>query len=144
MFKSLLVAVDRGHHARQGVLTAAECAREWGAKITLLTVYHAPPGWEGEPGYSSALQAALAEANEILDEAAAAVEAAGGPSVEREVLGGAHPFPTILEAAESGRYDLLVMGTRGLGRLQSAVLGSVSAQVAAASPIPVLIVHGAE
>lgn len=143
MFKSLLVAVDRGHHAREAVLTAASCAREWGASLTLLTVYQAAPDWEGEPGHESALQAALRDANAILDDAVAAVEEAGGPAVEKEALGGS-PAPVILEALASGQYDLLVMGTRGMGRFQSAVLGSVSAQVAARSPVPVLIVHGAE
>ncbi len=144
MFKRILVAVDGSHHARQAVLTAAECARELGATLTVLTVYHEPPGFEGEPGYSEDLEAAIRRAQVILDEEAAAVEAAGGPTVRKDALGAGQPAPAILDAAASGQYDLLVMGTRGLGRLQSVLLGSVSGQVAARSTIPVLIVHDGE
>lgn len=54
MFRQILVAVDGGHHARQAALTAAACARELGATLTLLTVYHEPPGFAGEPDYSAA------------------------------------------------------------------------------------------
>jgi nucleotide-binding universal stress UspA family protein len=142
MFSHILVAVDGSDHARRAALTAARFAREIGASLTLLTVYHQPPGFEGEPDYSDDLEAALRRAEGILDVEVAAVKADGGPAVERETLAGAQPGRTLLDAAESGRYDLLVMGTRGLGRLQRALMGSVSAQVAAHSPIPVLIVHG--
>jgi nucleotide-binding universal stress UspA family protein len=144
MFERILVAVDGGHHARQAALTAAALARELGSTMTLLTVYHEPPGYSGEPDYSETLEAALGRARAILEAEEAAVQTAGGPIVEKEALGGAQPESTILSAAASGQYDLLVMGTRGLGRLQSALLGSVSAQVAAHSPIPVLIVRGTE
>ena len=143
MFKRIVVAVDGSHHARQAALTAAGCARELGATLTLLTAYHEPPGFEGEPEYSADLEAAMQRAHEILDVEAAAVEAAGGPAARKDALGAATPVQAILDAAASGQYDLLVMGTRGLGRLQSVLLGSVSAQVAARSAIPVLIVRGA-
>ncbi len=144
MFKRILVAVDGSHHGRRAALTAAECAREQGATLTLLTVYHQPPSFEGEPEYSEQLEAAIQHAHAILDSEEAAVREAGGPAVAREALAGAHPATAILDAAASGQYDLVVMGTRGLGRIQSVLLGSVSAQVAARSPIPVLIVHDEE
>ena len=143
MFQRIVVAVDGSHHARQAVLTAAACAREAGATLTLLTVYHEPPGFVGEPQYSADLQAAIQEARALLDAEEALVTAAGGPAVRRDLLGAAHPATAILAAAASGQYDLLVMGTRGLGRLESALLGSVSARVAAGSAIPVLIVRDA-
>ena len=142
MFSQIVVAVDGSDHARRAALTAARLARQLGASLTLLTVYHQPPGFEGEPDYSDDLEAAIRRAEGTLDAEVAAVEADGGPAVEREALAGSQPGRVLLDAAESGRYDLLVMGTRGLGRLQSALMGSVSAQVAAHSPIPVLIVHG--
>lgn len=144
MFKQILVAVDGSQHGRRAALTAAQCAREMGASLTLLTVYHQPPSFEGEPGYSEQLEAAIQRAQAVLDAEEAAVREAGGPVVAREALGGANPATAILDAAASGQYDLVVMGTRGLGRIQSVLLGSVSAQVAARSPIPVLIVHGEE
>lgn len=143
MFRRILVAVDGSDHSRHAALTAAACCRDWGATLTLVAVYHEPADWEGEPEYSGHLERGMAAAHEILDAAASAVIAGGGPTPDEEVLGG-NPTTVILDVAASGLYDLLVMGTRGLGRLQSAVLGSVSAQVAARSPIPVLIVAGAD
>jgi nucleotide-binding universal stress UspA family protein len=142
MFSHILVAVDGSDHSRRAALTAARLARQLGASLTLVAVYRQPPGFEGEPDYSDDLETAMRRAEGILDAEVSAVEADGGPAVEREALAGAQPGRTLLDAAESGRYDLLVMGTRGLGRLQSALMGSVSAQVAAHSPIPVLIVRG--
>jgi nucleotide-binding universal stress UspA family protein len=143
MFSRIVVAVDGSGHARQALLTAAACARELGATLTLLTVYHEPPGFEGEPQYSADLEAAIRNARALLADEEAVVQEAGGPAVQKDLLGAAHPAAAILAAAASGQYDLLVMGTRGLGRLESALLGSVSAQVAAGSAIPVLIVHDA-
>ena len=143
MFRRIVVAVDGSHHARQAVLTAAECAREMGATLTLLTVYHEPPGFEGEPQHSADLIRAMERARALLADEEAVVQAAGGPAVQKDLLGAGHPAAAILAATASGQYDLLVMGTRGLGRLESALLGSVSAQVAAGSAIPVLIVHEA-
>ena len=71
----------------------------------------------------------------------AAADADGGPAAELEAIGGAEPGQTLFDATASGRFDLLVMGTRGLGRFGRTLLGSVSAHVAARSPIPVLIAH---
>lgn len=50
------------------------------------------------------------------------------------------PKIKVVEIANSGKYDLVVLGTRGLNGLQEMVLGSVSHKVAKRSEIPVLIV----
>jgi len=144
MFKRILVATDGSVHSRRAALTAAELARALGASLTLLAVYHQPPGFEGEPDYSRDLDAALHGAQTLLEAEAAAIQADGGPPAETEAIGGSQPGQTIVDATASGQYDLLVMGTRGLGRLGSTFLGSVSAHVAAHSPIPVLVVHDGE
>ena len=52
------------------------------------------------------------------------------------------PGPAIVEAAIAERTDLVVVGTRGLNRVERAVLGSVSDHVVRHAPCPVLIVRG--
>lgn len=49
----------------------------------------------------------------------------------------------IAEEAAAGAFDLVVVGSRGLGAWQGLVLGSVSARVARLAPSSVLIVKGA-
>jgi nucleotide-binding universal stress UspA family protein len=144
VFKRIIVATDGSVHSRRAVLTAADLARALGASLTLLAVYKQPPGFEGEPDYSRDLEAALRWAHDLLEAEAAAIQADGGPSAETDAIAGSQPGQTIVDVAASGRYDLVVMGTRGLGRLQGMLLGSVSSHVAAHSPIPVLVVHGDE
>ena len=48
---------------------------------------------------------------------------------------------TIAKVAESGKYDLIVMGTHGHGSLGKLVMGSVSTQVLANCQVPVLLVR---
>ncbi len=48
---------------------------------------------------------------------------------------------TIAKVAESGKYDLIVMGTHGHGSLGKLVIGSVSTQVLANCQVPVLLVR---
>ncbi|MFP3952404.1 MAG: universal stress protein [Candidatus Bathyarchaeia archaeon] len=50
------------------------------------------------------------------------------------------PADIILETAEEDDYNLIVMGSRGLGFVEEVVLGSVSREVVEKSKMPVLIV----
>jgi nucleotide-binding universal stress UspA family protein len=58
--------------------------------------------------------------------------------VTTEVLAG-RPADALRAAAESMGPDLLVMGSRGHGRVRSALLGSVSLEIVEAAPCPVLV-----
>lgn len=138
-FRRLLVAVDGSDHGLEAARAAARLARALDAHLTLLTVYHAPSPALGEPNYSTALDHALEEAHHTVDRAAQAVREAGGPEPETEWLAGS-PAETIVAAAHDGGYDMIVMGTRGRGRLEAALLGSVSSAVAAHAGRPVLVV----
>ena len=52
-----------------------------------------------------------------------------------------HAGETICKVAESGKYDLLVMGTHGHGVFGNLVMGSVATQVRSGSKVPVLMVR---
>jgi nucleotide-binding universal stress UspA family protein len=57
----------------------------------------------------------------------------------RQIVG--HPGEAVAELAESGKYDLVIMGSHGHGALTGAVLGSVATRVLAHCKTPVLIVR---
>ncbi len=52
-----------------------------------------------------------------------------------------HAAESIAKLAAEGRFDLIVMGSRGHGNLANLVLGSVATQVLARATIPVLLVR---
>lgn len=58
--------------------------------------------------------------------------------MHQEVLEGP-PAEAILNVANVREIDLIVMGTRGLGRLAGALLGSQSQKVVAHASCPVLL-----
>jgi nucleotide-binding universal stress UspA family protein len=138
-FTNILAAVDGSDHALDAVRVAARLAAALSARLTLMTVYHAPSEALGEPNYSRALAEALEQAQRLLDEARRVAIQAGGLEPQTEYLAGS-PAETIVAVARDGGYDLLVLGTRGLGRLGTALLGSVSTTVVAHAGRPVLVV----
>src|SRR5690606_8738319 len=79
--------------------------------------------------------AALAAVDKVL-EAAGPVPA--GVTVERAALRGTSGVALV---EESRNADLVVVGSRGRGRLRSLLLGSTSAEVAARSHCPVAVVR---
>jgi nucleotide-binding universal stress UspA family protein len=138
-FRNILVAVDGSDHAFDAVRVAARLAAALSARITLMTAYQAPSDALGEPNYSRALGEVLGEAQHILDDARRVALNVGSPEPQVEWLAG-EPIETIVETAQAGDYDLVVMGTLGRGRLGAALLGSVSSAVAARAGRPVLVV----
>jgi nucleotide-binding universal stress UspA family protein len=52
-----------------------------------------------------------------------------------------HPADLIAKEADSGRYDLVMMGSHGHGLLSGLVLGSVATKVLAGCKVPLLLVR---
>lgn len=57
-----------------------------------------------------------------------------------KILEAGHPAEKILKLAKTGGYDLIIMGSRGLGGLKKTLLGSVSNAVLQETSASVMIV----
>ncbi len=79
------------------------------------------------------------EADQIFAQAKEILEAAGFPC--RTYLREGSPATEIPDAAKELRCDIIVMGTRGVARLQSLVLGSVSQSVLRHAEVPVILTN---
>ncbi len=78
------------------------------------------------------------EKQEILEEFAGKFERSGAKTNIRIEHG--HPAKVIIKEAESGEYDLVILGRRGRGGLKNMVMGSVSNSVVQGTNVSVLVV----
>ncbi len=148
LFKKILVALDGSEHALKAAKVACEmAAKTEGAAIYLLTVtrqYKVTPQLKqylmaenlmGEPKYvlDEMTESILLEAKKIAKEA-------GIKDVKTQVKEG-KPARTIVDFANNNNMDLIVMGSRGIGEVESFLLGSVSHKVAALAKCTCVIVR---
>jgi nucleotide-binding universal stress UspA family protein len=139
MFERILLAVDGSEYGYKAAKVAADLARCMKAELRILVVYDPIPPYLGEPNLQNVINARLGEAQEILDKA---VEAVGDlpTEIHTEIVEG-NSAEVIISVAKTRESDLIVMGSRGLGRLAGLVLGSTSQKVVSHAPCPVLIVR---
>jgi nucleotide-binding universal stress UspA family protein len=138
----ILIATD----GSAGSLAAAEegvrLAKLLGADVTFVAVAHAPVPVLGNPYYQRALSKnlgamrnALAKTTPYADER--------DVRYETELLEGS-PAKAVLELARSRDVDLIVVGSRGLGAVKAALLGSISSEIVHHADRPVLVAHPIE
>ena len=139
MFKRILVAVGGDEASLEPARIAGRLAAQTGASLMIVSVARPVAEAIGEPYYAEQQAELLDETQSVLEAARQLAAAEGAAEIETEWLEG-RAAQRIRELAAHDGYDLLVMGNRRRGRLQSAILGSVSAEVAAHSSVPVLIV----
>jgi len=140
MFERILLAVDGSEHALHAAQKAAELARLMKPKeLRVVVVYDTIPMYLGEPNMQIAITSRKGEAESILEKT---VQTIGEVpcEVHTGIIEGS-PAESIIEVANTRKSDLIVMGSRGLGRLAGLVLGSTSQKVVAHAPCPVLIVR---
>jgi len=135
----ILYATDGSSHARKALDWVVDIARQRQARVVVVTAYEPIPRELGTPYLEELMARRPAEAEAIAAQAEAVLRREG-IAHELEVLEGP-AADAILKAARTRRCDLIVMGSRGLGRLEAALLGSVSQRVVQEAPCPVLIVR---
>ncbi|MGH2354550.1 MAG: universal stress protein [Chloroflexota bacterium] len=135
----ILVGVDGSPPACQALAVAAGLARLVGGSVAAVHVVVAPEPASFDAPWTAlrAHDAAHSTGEEILAEAHSLV---GDVLVACELHPG-RPADTLCRRAAELGADLVVVGSRGLGRLDRLLLGSVSAAVAAQAPCSVLVVR---
>lgn len=137
----IVVAVDDSRYARVVAQEAARLALEKSADVVFLSVIPVPflPASEGEINaeYLSEEEKKFQDLHKKLIESFFIPNS--GILIESKILHG-DPAAKIVKYAEEINADLIVVGTRGHGRVASVLLGSVSEKVANNSKRSVLIV----
>ena len=139
MFERILLAVDGSEHALRAAKIAGDLARAVHAKeFRIVIAYESVPVYLGEPNLQNTINARLSESRATLKEAQ---ETVGEVPIEihTEMLEG-QIAEAIINVANTYHSDVIVMGSRGLGRLTGALLGSNSQKVVSEAHCPVLIV----
>ncbi len=138
MFAKILVAVGGNDASIEPARVAGRLASVMPAAVTIVSVARAASSSLGEPYLTRFENKEIATAQGLLEEARLAALAEGAPQVETEWIEGM-AAERIVEFADSHDFSMIVLGNRRHGRLQSAILGSVSAGVASHSHVPVVI-----
>ena len=139
MFKKALVPINASDLSQRVVQTAAECVKkDMVEKLVLLSVWEADE-IDYTKRYSTSKEKELkTRARETLQRYE---EFMREQNIEVEtIFKGGDPSTVIMEAVEGGQYDLIIMGSRRLNKVQELVFGSVSDRVTRLSAVPVLIV----
>ena len=140
MYDHILLGVDGSEHALHAAKTAGDLARKMKSKtLRIVAAFEPVPPYLGEPNLQTAISARMKEAETILQKALETVGKIPG-EVHTEILEGS-PAEAILDVASTRKCNLIVMGSRGRGRLAGLLLGSQSQKVVQHAPCPVLIVR---
>lgn len=139
MFERILLAVDGSDHAVHAAKVAADLARCMKSELRIVVAYDPIPQFLGEPYLQNVIDARLEEAQAVLQRAVDTVGDVPG-KIHTEVLEG-NSAEAIIGVAKTRKSNVIVMGSRGLGRLAGMLLGSTSQKVVGHAPCPVLIVR---
>ena len=135
--KKILVPIDGSKNSLRGLKKAIFLARQCGATITGIFVLHIPGVTIFHP-IRLPFEKERNEAKRIM--ALAKNQAAKNGIVFKHVIAYGDIGDEIVEFGHRKKFDLTVIGSRGLGAAKEIFLGSVSNYVMHKSKAPVLIV----
>jgi nucleotide-binding universal stress UspA family protein len=133
----IVVGYDGSRTSRAAVDHAAQQAGRRG-KVYVVHSYSPPPDWLGFPNYQRVLDDHRARGEATLDALAMTDDPLLATNFETELLD-SPAAEAITEVAETRDADEIVVGSRGLGRLRTA-LGSVSQEVLHRATVPVVVI----
>jgi nucleotide-binding universal stress UspA family protein len=135
----ILVPTDGSQHSLKAVQRALALAEREGAEITLMAVayYSREDLDEMPPNIQEKLDAqaadALRKAKALFDEK--------GLKVETVLEAGYVPANNIIAKAEKGKFDGILMGSKGITGIERLLIGSTAAKVVANAPCTVTVIR---
>jgi nucleotide-binding universal stress UspA family protein len=144
----ILLATDGSEEADLAAATATDLAKGTGSELHVVCVGHMPRVFYESPAafmldvdlHSRMEEDAERAARTTLEEQVRKLKEAGGEVAEAHARVG-HPDTEIVGLAGRLGAGLIVVGSRGLGSLKRALMGSVSDSVVRHAPCPVLVVR---
>jgi nucleotide-binding universal stress UspA family protein len=138
----ILVATDGSREAELAVTTAADLAKSTDSELHVVHVGEVPLVYHPERhAYRAEYEAHEKEAQQLLEAQLERIEGAGATLLAQAHLRMGRADEEIVELAHSIDAGMIVMGSRGQGRLRRALVGSVSESVVRHAHCPVTIVR---
>ncbi|MDR4490496.1 MAG: universal stress protein [Candidatus Nitrosocosmicus sp.] len=141
MYSKILVPVDGSQNALRALSEGLFLASKLNSKLTILYVTEIPPFVyiQSQKIIDTILETLEDESKRILDEAESIAQ---NQDVNYEIvsLKGQSVGSTILEYEVKNNFDLIIIGSRGRGKIKSTILGSTSNYVFNHTKKPVLVV----
>lgn len=142
MFRNILISVDGSPHAEEALRQAIDIAAVGNGRLTILTAVPKASNWAVNPAAAAVVQSLSDDLEHEFTDVAKHATAEIPDSIPVTTIVTHEPIRmALMHQIETGRYDLLVMGSRGRGALSASLLGSVSHYALNHLEIPVLIVH---
>ncbi|MCX5874939.1 MAG: universal stress protein [Deltaproteobacteria bacterium] len=137
-YRKILVAYDGSLSAQNALSLASQLAREDKSWIKVLAVV---PPYQGDLellGVSDIKEAIIGPGQQLLTEARQLADREGVHILTNLEQG--EPYEQIVHVAEEENCDLIVMGRRGKGKMERALIGSVTARVIGHTNKDVLVI----
>jgi nucleotide-binding universal stress UspA family protein len=139
----ILLATDGSDESDLAATTAAELAKSTDSELDVIYVLEVEP-WHFPQRelvkYPQRYEELREEGRRLCDEQVEKIKAAGG-SVAESYLAVGRPADQIVAHAQDQGAGLIVMGSRGLGGIRRALMGSVSDAVVRHAHCPVMVVR---
>ena len=137
---TILLATDGSQEAELALSTAVDMATITNSELHLVTVAPGYPSYD--VNVPNVVEKLHEQAEKVLDEQAEKVQREGGTVAEKHFrIAERRRAQQIVQVAEDVGAGLIVMGSRGLGGVRRALMGSVSDSVVRHAHCPVMIVR---
>lgn len=141
MFSRILVPVDGSDNSYRALDAALLLSEKLGAEVTVIHVIEdIPVSYVVSEKLLREIVDAYKRENQLILSKCSEIATKKGLVINTKLLQG-NPGSTILDYCEKEKYDIIIMGSRGMGKFKELVLGSVSNKVLHHSSCPVMIIR---